>query len=248
MRSNDLEITVVTNYMKFVTECQLPANKSSTIKCPILTKQSHIPCKITITEVKKGGEEAPVSGIHCRVHAGGQEICNLGESTFRISNEIDLSKSLNTVQKTGNVVVVINSRHNEPKRLKVYTEYTRSYGGVLFEEKSDHFENLLKDIHSKGFCTRLVMSFNKEITNLEFASVAECLDNPKQWIMPFNVPIDSDLDLEDQIYTIDFTSPTLGVQYSEHLDFLETRVAAKNDKDNQICYMYVTAYGFPHNQ
>ena len=248
MRSDHLEITQAIKYMKFVTECLLPPQKSAVLLSPILTKQSYIPCKITITEIV-GGEEVPVSCILCRVHAGGQEVGCYGEPTLRISNEIDLSGYMSTVEKTGKVSITVTSRSPDPKRLKVCTEYQPSYGGLLLEEKLDHYENLLKDIHSKGHCTRMVMSFSKEITSLEFASVSECVDEPTSWIEPFNIPIDTDLDLDDQVYTIDFTTQDLGAQYSECLNFLETRVVSpkKHENDNEPCYMYVSAYGFPHN-
>ena len=233
--------------MKFVTECLLPAGKSNQTTLPNLTKKCQIPIKIIITE-RVSGVEVPISGILCRVHGGGTEIGNLGEPTFKLSNEIDLSPYLGMVEKTGQVSVTLTNRSSDPKHVKIYAEYTSSYGGVLLEEKIDHFETLLRDIQSKGFCTKLVLSFSHPLQSLEFANVAECLDGSENWIQSINVPIDDELDVEDQIYVIDFTTPDLGSDYSENLNFMGLRAQTKttNEEHQPTLYLYVTAYGFPY--
>lgn len=240
--------------MRFVTTCLVTAGKTNTINFPILTKQSLVPSLISVTEIKDG-EEVPITGVLCRVHAGGTEIGNYGEPTFKLTNELDLTSFKGLVDRSGKVSVTLTNRTTDPKRVKLYTDYRSSHGSVLLEEKIDHFENLLNDIHSKGFCTRLVISFNKAVEALEFASVAEHVDCEGtddecaigEWIQPFNVPIDTELDVEDQVYTIDFADKDLGPLYSENLNFLETRVVAKKaDNDREPLYIYVTAYGFPH--
>jgi len=253
IRSKHLEITTLLGIMRFVTACVITAGKTSTIGFPLMTKKSLIPSKITITEVISG-EEVPVNGVICRIHAGGAEIGNFGEPTFRLSNELDLANYKGIVERSGKVTLTITNRTTEPKRLKLYTDYALSYGGVLLEEKIDHFENLLNDIHSKGFCTRLVISFNKEVESIEFASVSECEpddSDQSKWIEHFNVPIDTELDVDEQVYTIDFTIPDLGTDYSENLNFLEIRAIPKkseseSENNRDTFYMYVTAYGFPY--
>lgn len=237
--------------MRFITTCFVTAGKCNTIKLPILTKQSLVPSLISITEIKDG-EEVPITGVLCRVSTGGTEVGNYGEPTFKLTNELDLSPYKGIVDRFGNVSVIITNRTSDPKRVKLYTDYKPSHGGVLLEEKIDHFEKLLNDIHSKGFCTRLVLSFNKAVETLEFASVAEHVEGHEgavgEWIQPFNVPIDTELDVDDQVYTIDFASPDLGSLYSENLNFLEVRaVPKKTDTGSEAFLMYVTAYGFPYN-
>jgi hypothetical protein len=233
--------------MKFVTTCVVTAGKTNTIGFPILTKQSLVPHLISVTEIKDG-VEVPITGVLCRVQAGGTEVGNYGEPTFKLTNEMDLSPYKGLIDRSGKVSVTITNRTIDPKRVKLYADYKPSHGGVLLEEKIDHFENLLNDIHSKGFCTRLVISFNKPVETLEFASVAEHVDGDGgEWIQPFNVPIDTALDVEDQVYTIDFAERSLGLLYSENLNFLEARaVAKKSENDREPFYMYVTAYGFPY--
>lgn len=234
--------------MRFVTTCLVTAGKSNTIGFPVLTKQSYVPNKIIVTEIGSDGEERAVNGILCRVHAGGAEIGNFGEPTFKLTNELNLSSYKGVVDRSGKVSISITNRSSEPKRLKLYTDYTRSHGSVILEEKIDHFENLLNDVHSKGFCTRLVISFNKQVESLEFANVAELEgDGEGNWIEPFNVPIDKELDVDDQVYTIDFTEKDLGPIYSENLNFLQVNATAKKvENDRETFYMFVTAYGFPH--
>lgn len=244
MRSKYLEITPYPYIMKFVTSCVVAAGKTNTINFPNLTKRSLIPIKLTITE-QQDGEEVPINGCLARVHAGGLELCNCGEPTFKLTNELDLSMYKGLVERTGVVSITITNRTTGVKRLKLYSEYASSYGGVLLEEKTDHCENLLHDIHAKGFCTKLVISFNKQADVLEFANTAECLEG--KWLEPFSIPIDNELDVDDQIYTIDFTSEDLGAEYSENLNFLEARATAKkSENDKEPLYMYVTAFGFPY--
>lgn len=249
IRSKHLEITLLFDIMKFITACVITAGKTSTIGFPLMTKKSLIPSKITITEIING-EEVSVTGVLCRIHAGGAEVGNYGEPTFRLTNELDLANYKGIVERAGRVSITITNRSAEPKRLKLYTDYTKSYGGVLLEEKIDHFENLLNDIHSKGFCTRLVISFNKDVEHFEFASVSEYEpdeNDQTKWIVPFDIPIDNELDVDEQVYTIDFTGPDLGIDYSENLNFLEIRaIPKKRENDRDPFNMYVTAYGFPY--
>lgn len=234
--------------MKFVTACVITAGKTTTINFPVLTKQSLVPNIISLTELK-GDEEVPLTGVLCRVHTGSAEVGSYGEPSFKLTNVIDLSSHKGLVDRNGKVSITITNRTTDPKRVKVYTDYRSSFGSILLEEKIDHFDNLLNDIHSKGFCTRLVISFNKPIETLEFASVANHIEGEGEWIQPFNVPIDNELDVEDQVYTIDFAEKDLGPLYSENLNFLEMRVVAKKvENDREPLYLYATAYGFPYHR
>jgi hypothetical protein len=232
--------------MRFITTCVLTSGKSEQIEFPNLTRISKVPCKITITEEVREGEEIASTGILCRIHAGGVEVGNYGEPSFRLTNEMDLSPYKGVVDRTGRVSVLVTNRTTDPKRLKFYIDYEKSMGGLLIEEKIDHFANVLNTIYNAGFCTKLIISFSRQVNRLEFASIAECEDSDGQWIEPFNVPIDKDLDIEDQVYTIDFTQKDLGAWYSDNLNFLVMRVeATKKDKDEPPLYMYISAYGFP---
>ena len=147
----------------------------------------------------------------------------------------------------GVVSINITNRSTEHKNVKIYVEYCTSFGSVLTEEKVDHFENVLSEIHKKGFCTRILVTFNKDVDAIEFASVAECTDEKDKWVEPFSVPMDKELDLEDRICNIDLTSSDLGQMYSEYLNFLEMRVSEpkKDDTRREPLYMYVIAYGYP---
>lgn len=244
MRSKYLEITLYPYIMKFVTACVVAAGKTSTISFPNLTKKSLIPVKLSITELQDGEEQA-VTGILSRVHAGGSELCNYGEPSFKLGNEINLDPYRGLIDRTGQVSITITNRTTSVKRLRLYSEYSSSYGGVILEEKTDHYENLLNEIHAKGYCTKLVITFNKQPESLEFANTAECIEG--KWLEPFSIPIDSELDVDDQIYNIDLTCEDLGFEYSENLNFLEVRATAKkSENDKEPLFMYVTAYGFPY--
>ena len=131
------------------------------------------------------------------------------------------------------------------------TVYRESKGGILIEDKTDHYEQVLKNIKAKGYCTRMVLTFNKPLTVLEFATVAEHVPDANQssevgWIQGLSVPVDNELSPEDQMYVIDLVEQ--GEMYPDHLDFLELRAKAeKKDGDNEPLYMYLIAYGFPYS-
>lgn len=229
--------------MKFVTECKLTSGKSTTVTVPNLTKKLLIPSKITLNQTE-GGKESPVKGILCRVNSKGAELAVCGEASFMLSNEIELNQSI--VEKSGAASINITNRSTDHKNIKMYVEYSRSYGSVLMEEKIDHFENVLSEIHKKGFCTRVLVTFSKDVDAIEFASVAECVDEKDKWVEPFSVPMDKELDLEDRICNIDLTSNDLGPMYSDYLNFLEMRVTeTKKDDNREPLYMYIIAYGYP---
>jgi hypothetical protein len=232
--------------MKFTTPCFLNVGKNNTIKCPNLTRQCKIPIKLVITETNSNDDEIPVTNILCRVSSGGADIGNFNEPSFRLSNEIDLSPFKGVIDKYGCVSVSLTNRSTEPKKIKLHIEYIESYGSIILEEKIDHFENVLNEVRSKGYCTRLVLTCSRRIESLEFASSATCVDEHEKWIQPLNVPIDNDLDLDDQIYNIDFATEELGQIYSENLEFLELRVRPTKVETNDTFYLYVTAYGFPN--
>jgi hypothetical protein len=229
--------------MKFVTDCLLSAGKMTDIKLPNLSKLCKIPSKLTITSYDDEGVESPATGIQCRIYAGSSEIIHRSEPQMRLSNEMDLAPFMGLVEKTGILKVGLANRSTDTLKLRVYTEYIPSYGGILLEEKIDHFENVLNDIHSKGFCTRIVLSFNKPLESLEFAGVASCVEGAEHWVQALKVPIDSDND--SAVYNIDLTSEGLGALYSDNLNFLELRARAKAVDSNRVFYMYVIAYGFP---
>jgi hypothetical protein len=234
--------------MKFSTTCFLSVGKSATLQCPNLTKKCKIPIKIVLTEVDSDGNETPASAIICKLSTGGTEIGHLNEPSFRLTNEIDLSSYKGVIDRNGTVTVNLTNRSTDPKNLMMHTEYVESFGGILSEEKIDHFETLLTDIKTKGFCTRLVITANRQLESLEFAGKAEC-DDHESWVQPLNVPIDTELDVDDQVYNIEFAAAELGPLYSENLEFLELRAkAVKTEADTGTFYLYVLAYGFPHKR
>jgi hypothetical protein len=225
------------------------AGKPYNFTLPNLTKQSLVPNKVTITELDDNNDETPVSGIMCKISSGGTEVGNYNEPHFRLTNELDLSPYQGIVNRTGMATVNISNRSNSMKKLVLCSDYKESYGGVLYEDKIDHFENLLNDIHTKGYCTRIVVSFNKQVKKMQLAPVCDCDEEGGSWIEALTVPLEPELDIDDQIYTIDLTNKDLGPQYSENLNFLSAQVEVeRNEDDKSPFYMYVTAYGFPYSR
>lgn len=230
--------------MKFRTDCYLKNNTNHEIRFPNLTKQCKVPIMIVITETVDD-EEVPATNVMCRVTCNGSDIGNFNEPSFRLSNEIDLTPFKGIIDRSGKVGINLTNRSGDHKHLKVYCSYTDSYGSVILEEKTDHFEKLLSDIHARGFCTRLILMPSRKLDSLEFASTAECVVGIEDWIQPFDVPCDKELDAEDQTCNIDFSSNELGALYSENLNFLELRVNYPKVEGADTLYVYAIAYGFP---
>lgn len=231
-------------YMKFRTDCYLKNNNSHEIKFPNLTKQCKVPILISVSETVDNNE-VPATNIMCRVTCGGTDIGSFNEPSFRLSNEIDLTPFKGVIDRSGKVSVLITNRSGDHKNLTVHCTYTDSYGTVITEERLDHFEKLLADIHSRGFCTRLILMPSRKLDSLEFASTAECVEGIENWIQPFDVACDKDLDAEDQTCNIDFSSKDLGRLYSENLNFLELRANAPKIEGAEPLQLYAIAYGFP---
>ncbi len=230
--------------MKFVTDCVLSAGKVAELKSPNLAKYCKIPNKVTISVYDDNDREVPATGIQCRIYSGGTEIIHWSEPSFRMTNEIDLSPFIGIIERLGTLKISLTNRTTNPLKIRVYTDYIHSYGSLLVEDKLDHFDNVLNDIYNKGYCTRIVLSFNKPIESLQFASVATCLEGGDSWVHSFNVPASSD---PEAFYNIDLTSEELGPLYSDNLNFLEIRAQPKKSAgdDRSVFYMYVMAYGFP---
>lgn len=187
----------------------------------------------------------------CRVATGSNhDLVTYDEPSFKITNELDLTYYNSQIDQTGRVALYIHNRANAAKNLDIVVDYRESYGSVLVENKIDHCENVLKDIKAKGFCTKMVMTFNKRVKDVEFRNVACPSEDSAEkfdWPDPFTLKgMDDAVDLEDHVYVVDFTEFGNGTLYPDTLDFMTVCPTAQDNSDGETLYMYVKAYGFPN--
>lgn len=239
-----LETRAYYSIMKILTRVKMPSNKQQiTVLCPDLTAQQLVPSKIVITE-SSGSEEVPVKDIACKVVGGGTELYNYAESYFHIGNELDLSPCMYAIEKSGKVELQITNRSRDVKNLAVYTEYIHSLGGIIYQDRLDHFEDVLKNIHKSGRCTKLILSFSRSVDDIQFATTAECVDQPDSWISSFNIITEPG---DDDIYALDCA----GEMYAKYFDFMQLQVidgATEEVRRLEPLNLYVLAYGFPHGR
>ncbi len=227
-------------YMRILSKIKLTAGKQVQVYCPDLTSQQLVPCKITVNELSDG-EERPAKDILCKISSGSGELFNSSEAYFNITNEFDLNPCMYTVERTGKVDVVLTSRSKEVKTLTIYTDYAESLGTVIYQEKIDHFEDVLKNVSKCGRCTKLILSFNRAVKEIQCVVTAECVDQPDLWISSFDIVVDQE---DSAIYALDCA----GEQYAKYLDFMQLQIsdgASEEVRRSDPLILYVVAYGFP---
>ena len=230
--------------MRFANRCRLTSGKQILVKCPNLTSRSYVPSKLEIVETH-GDTETPTKNILCRVTTGNVETCNYAEPFFHLQNTIDLGPCMTYVLKNGQVDLLITNKGKDVKNLVVYTDYIESPGSVIYNEKIDHFENVLENIYNSGRCTKLILSFNRAVEELKCATLSECVDCPDEWIAPFNIDIDEEAG-DDAVYALEFTGELS--DYPRFMNYMQLNVIDSADEETrrqEPLYMYVVAYGYP---
>jgi hypothetical protein len=226
--------------MRILSKLKLIAGKQGQIFCPDLTCQQLVPCKITIME-QCDGVERPARDILCKINSGsGGELFNSSEAYFHITHEFDLTPCMYTVVKTGKVDITITSRSKELKHISIYTDYVESYGSIIYQEKVDHFEDVLRNVSKCGRCSKLILSFNRPVKDIHCLATAECLDKPDDWISSFDIVVSQ----EDTSYSLDCA----GEQYAKYLDFMQLQIsdgASEEVRRSEPLVLYIVAYGFP---
>jgi hypothetical protein len=225
---------------KFVTKCKIGASRQETIEFPSMSYKLLAPEVVTITEVNTDGVESPARELLCKINCGGAEIINASECYFTTSNEFKLIDFSQNHKRGGELSIYITNKTHEGKTYSITVEYSPCKGVILYQQKCDRFEKILKEIYTAGTCSRLVFSFNRKVKDIQIRPTTE-VDQPDVWIS--GLEIDS-IDEEKAIYTIDFTDE-LAV-YPQFLNFLQI-VAEDSSADEQRepLFMYIMAYGFP---
>jgi hypothetical protein len=137
------------------------------------------------------------------------------------------------------LTVNLTNKYREAKQYTVIVEYEKSFGSILFQQKTDKFDRVLKDIYATGLCTRLSMSFNRPVKELQLRTLTDFDGN--DWISPLEVGITADA---DPVYNIEFADEF--ALFGPFLNFMQLVVTdSTNDDGADPLQMYVTAHGYP---
>ena len=222
--------------MRFTTKCKIPAGRTEQLEFPNMTKNTLIPMRISIYDSTLG-EPEPVKELICRVSSGNAEIGCYAEPYFVKTHVLPLEDFKNIVLRGCDLTLGLTNKSREVKQYTVYVDYEKSYGAIIYQQKTDKFDRILKDIRTVGMCTRLEISFNRKIKELQLRTLTEC--DAKEWITPLVITVDE----EDPVYTVDFSTEEFLV-FAENLNFMQFMVAEQPGEHEEPLQMYILAYGY----
>lgn len=228
--------------MKFYTDFTITASNNLEVNLPDMTHKFMVPHRITIVQLKGSRDdksEENVKDVQCRVFTGSTELCNLSEVYFQLDNVIDLDKFWGMIERIGRIRLHVMNKSRDPRDFRVYTEYRSCKGGVIYQEKTDRFDNVIENVVKAGRCTMLNMTFDKKLSSLEFLTTSSCVDG--DWIESIGADIDENSKV-DEVYSFDFTDDELN-KYIDELKYIKLQVRASEDVSVNA---YVSAYGFLH--
>uniref|UniRef100_A0A6C0J5J5 Uncharacterized protein n=1 Tax=viral metagenome TaxID=1070528 RepID=A0A6C0J5J5_9ZZZZ len=243
MSSNEIEDTIVTeieNTMVLSTDANILINNRNTIDIPDMTKKFMVPSKLSIWMLSGPRDNKvlqPAKDIIVRIFCG-TELFILAEPYFQESNVIELDAYSGLVERNGRMKVEIINKHKESTEFRIITDYTSSYGGIIHQERNSSFDDIMDHIDRAGKCTKLTLTFNKQITSLSFLVTSCCLEG--KWIESFKADIEEDN--ENNVYTFDFINDLSN--YADYLKYLKLNIT--DNKEQPILMAYVTAWGYPH--
>jgi hypothetical protein len=227
--------------MKFTSKCKIPPGKNELLEFPNMTRSLLIPTKVTLFD-STAGADVPVKEICCKIASGGSEIVNLTEPYFVRTNAIPLADYAMVVKRGCDLTVNLANKCRDVKQFTVIVEYERCFGPILFQQKTDKFDRVLKDIHALGTCTQLNISFNRPVKELQLRTLTEFDGN--DWISPLEVSISED---PEPVYSIEFTEDLAVFGYN--LNFMQLVVTdSTHDDQAEPLQMYVTALGYTNKK
>lgn len=194
-----------------------------------------VPYNITIYE-----NDVLATDVSVKLYNNGLNVFDYQEPYFQLYNSINLTDFKYLFDKGCNIELMVLTSAKNWKDYRIQMEYISSKGVIIYQQKTGNVDKVLKEITDKGVCTRLIVSFNKKITNLKIMSVFKpiTIDSDEPWIYPIEIA-----DSADNSYMIDFTGDNK--IYSKYLDFMKLSYTeldnVLSDVDLQI---YITAYGF----
>jgi hypothetical protein len=227
----------------FVSRCKALPNKIIVASFPNMTSQQLIPSCVSLFE---GTDTQPLLDVQCRISNMGVDIVQVGESYFNSTNVISLDDYRGHLSKGGDLQIHLLNKTKDVKNIVVKVTYQSNIGNVIFTNKYDHFEQVLTDVYGAGQCTRLVISFNRKIRELQLRPTVEYVGGTgDSWIGGLEIDVDSATEPNGRpTYTIDFVDDL--AMFNRYLNFLQLSVldSVGEDSGAEPLLLYVVAYGY----
>jgi hypothetical protein len=193
-----------------------------------------------------GAESQPLLDVQCRISNMGFDIVQVGESYFNSTNVISLDDYRGQLSKGGDLQIQLLNKSKEVKNVIIKVSYQTNIGTVIYTNKYDHFEQVLSDVYGAGQCTRLVISFNRKIRELQLRPTVEFVGGASDaWIGGLEIDVDSATAPNGRpTYTIDFSDDL--ALFNRYLNYLQLAVidSLGDDSGSDPLLLYVVAYGY----
>ncbi len=223
--------------MSFQIKVKLAAGKNNRLNLPNLTRNHYlVPSKITVTQ-KLDGVSRPARNIDVNVTTCNSCILFASKAYFDLSNELDLSNKPSLLSEGRDVVMQLTNRHKECVEFNINIEYKQNKGSLLYQSTFDTFKNVMNEVHSSGFITRLVLVFSSPRKDVKLLPVFNNTGD-LEWVDGLELG-ESD---ENGTYVLDLCDPNLD-NYSQYLNFLKLDVPTT--KEEKELHLSVLAYGYP---
>ena len=231
--------------MSFGLKMKIAGGKNEKVELPNLAcKYYMVPSNITVTQ-DLNGQTGPAKSIDVAVSSGNSQLVNASRALFDLTNVIDLSEKSYLLGEGRTVTMSVSNRHREPVQLYFNIDYERNQGNLIYQNRYDTFENILKEVHAVGHITRLVFVFSWKVTGVRLLPLFDHVESV-EWIDGLELG-DSD---EDGRYVLDFADPEakdLAI-YSEYLNCMKLDVPkehmSRGENGEEQLTVSVIGYGF----
>ena len=225
--------------MRLSLKVKIPPSKCITLNCPNLTEQLLVPQKLIFTE-GSGDTEVPAKDIQCKITGSGSELLNHTEAYFFITNEVPLDTCSTTIERSGRVEALLTNRSQNLKIITMYVDYSESIGNIIYQEKTDRFEELLRNISKAGRPTRLVFGFNRPVKGILCSTTVDATNgDDDNWIQPFKIEPE-----ESESGCGPFALDCANEKYGKFLEYMQLSAQPVTINEQQPLQIYVLAYGF----
>ena len=233
--------------MSFGLTMKIAGGKNEKVELPNLSyKYFLVPSKITVNQIVNGqSEPKPAKSIDVTVSSGNCNVVNASRALFDLTNIIDLSEKSYLLGEGRTVTLSVSNRHREPVQLYFSIDYERNQGNMIYQNRYDTFDNLLKEVHAVGHITRLVLVFSWKVSGVRLLPLFDH-DDSVDWVDGLELG-ESD---EDGRYVLDFADPEANdlAIYSEYLNCMKLDVPkehmSKGESGEEQLTVSVIGYGF----
>jgi hypothetical protein len=232
--------------MKFITKVRINANKMVSVQSPsMLYTQRMIPQSVRIETMNP---DAPARDVQCKIMTGPTEIENNQEAYFNVNDEVSLVPHYKVLQRAGDLTLTITNKCTELREFRVIVDYVKCEGVLMHQERYDsQYEKVFTNAATAGYCTRMVLSFNRPVAKLQLTPLTMCDpgDSQFEWLSTQEI---APCDVENggrPVFVIADEDMQQLASYMEYIQLSVEDSATQEVKDRQNLQMYVLAYGFP---